>query len=98
MATIQGIFSSTGLNTTANLMALSFDRMITRLMPNGTAPLFALTSYLNSETAVQIEHGYFAKSALFPYVVFNGAQTNVATTLTVLTLSLIHISEPTRPY
>ncbi len=67
--TIQGIFNTAGIKSTPNLMALSFDRMITRLMPNGTAPLFALTSYLNSETAVQVEHGFFAKSALFPYVV-----------------------------
>lgn len=83
MATIQGIFSSSGVNSTQNYMALSFDRMITRLMPNGTAPLFALTSYLNSETAVQIEHGYFTKTALFPYVVVNGALSNSATTFTV---------------
>lgn len=83
MATIQGIFSSSGVNSTQNYMALSFDRMITRLMPNGTAPLFALTSYLNSETAVQIEHGYFTKTALFPYVVINGALSNSATTFTV---------------
>lgn len=83
MSVIQGIFNTKGLASTQNLTALSFDRMITRLMPNGTAPLFALTSYLNSETAVQVEHGYFAKSALFPYVVFNGAALNTATELTV---------------
>jgi len=64
---IQGIFNTAGLGTTQNLAKLSFDQMITRLMPNGTAPLFALTSYLPSETAVQVEHGYFAKSALFPF-------------------------------
>lgn len=69
MSVIQGIFNTKGLDSTQNLTALSFDRMITRLMPNGTAPLFALTSYLNSETAVQVEHGFFAKSALFPYFV-----------------------------
>lgn len=83
MATIQGIFNSKGLASTANLVALSFDRMITRLMPNGTAPLFALTSYLSSETAVQVEHGYFAKSALFPFVQVNGALNNSATTMVV---------------
>ena len=83
MSVIQGIFNTKGLGTTQNLTALSFDRMITRLMPNGTAPLFALTSYLNSEIAVQVEHGFFAKSALFPYVVLSAAATNSATTLTV---------------
>lgn len=80
--TIQGIFNTTGLKQTQDLTALSFDRMITRLMPNGTAPLFALTSYLTSETAVQVEHGFFAKSALFPYFVA-AAASNTATTLTV---------------
>lgn len=80
---VQGIFNTTGLNTTQNLAKLSFASMITRLMPNGTAPLFALTSYLPSETAVQTEHGYFAKSALFPYVVLNGAVSDSATEWTV---------------
>ena len=80
---VQGIFNTTGLKQTADLTKLSFASMITRLMPNGTAPLFALTSYLPSETAVQPEHGYFAKSALFPYVVLNGAVDNVATSWTV---------------
>lgn len=83
MSVIQGIFNTKGLGTTQNLTALSFDRMITRLMPNGTAPLFALTSYLNSEIAVQVEHGFFAKSALFPYVVLSAAVNASATTLTV---------------
>ena len=70
---IQGIFNTTGLKSTNDLTKLSFSSMITRLMPNGTAPLFALTSYLKSETALQTEHGYFAKSALFPYIVLGAA-------------------------
>ena len=80
---VQGIFNSTGLGTTQNLAKLSFASMITRLMPNGTAPLFALTSYLPAETAVQTEHGYFAKSALFPYIVLDGGVDNAATEWTV---------------
>lgn len=80
---IPGIFNTTGINSTPNLAALSFDRMITRLMPNGTAPLFALTSYLTSETAVQIEHGYYAKTALFPYFVVTAAASATATELQV---------------
>ncbi|MNZ67053.1 hypothetical protein D3C78_852880 [compost metagenome] len=44
----------------------SFAAMITRLMPNGNAPLFALTSMLNTETAVQTEHGFFTKTMVFP--------------------------------
>ncbi|CAN5950081.1 unnamed protein product [Sphagnum jensenii] len=40
--------------------------MITRLMPNGNAPLFGLTAMLSAETALQSEHGFFTKTMLFP--------------------------------
>lgn len=82
-STLAGVFNTTGLKSTTDLTKLSFASMITRLMPNGTAPLFALTSYLPSETALQTEHGYFAKTALFPYIVLNGAISNSDTTITV---------------
>lgn len=59
-----------GLLTSAtapqNLNALSFAQAITRLMPNGTAPLFGLTALLKDETASNIEHGYFSKAMIFP--------------------------------
>lgn len=80
---IQGVFNTTGQKTTQDLQQLSFARLITRLMPQGTAPLFALTSYAKSETAVQTEHGYFAKSALFPYVELTATATTSDTTMTV---------------
>lgn len=47
--------------------------MITRLMPNGTAPLFGLTSMLSSETALQTEHGFFTKTMLFPQLTVTAA-------------------------
>lgn len=59
-----GIFN-TG-NFTTDLQKPSFAAMITRLMPNGTAPLFGLTSMLPEETAVQVEHGFFTKTMIFP--------------------------------
>ena len=59
-----GIFN-TG-NFTTDLAKKSFAGMITRLMPNGTAPLFGLTSMLTSETALQVEHGFFSKTMIFP--------------------------------
>ncbi len=59
-----GIFN-TG-NFTTDLAEKSFASMITRLMPNGTAPLFALTSMLRDETALQVEHGFFSKTMIFP--------------------------------
>jgi hypothetical protein len=59
-----GIFNSSGFTT--DLAAKSFARSITRLMPNGQAPLFGMTSMLPTETALQIEHGFFTKTMLFP--------------------------------
>jgi len=71
MATFTGMFN-TG-NFTTDLAKKSFAGMITRLMPNGSAPLFGLTSMLASETAVAVEHGYFSKTMLFPELQLNGA-------------------------
>ena len=66
-----GIFTTT--NLTQDLAKKSFAQMITRLMPNGTAPLFGMTSMLPSDTAVQTEHGFFTKTMLFPQLVLSGA-------------------------
>jgi len=60
-------------NFTTDLAKKSFAGMITRLMPNGSAPLFGLTSMLPTETAVQHEHGFFTKTMLFPEMTLNGA-------------------------
>lgn len=64
-----GLLSSA--NAPSNLNKISFASAITRLMPNGTAPLFGLTSLLKDETAVAIEHGYFTKTMIFPSVKIN---------------------------
>jgi hypothetical protein len=64
VANFTGVFNSGQF--TQNIAKLSFASMITRLMPNGVAPLFGLTSMLKSETAVQNEHGFFTKTMLFP--------------------------------
>lgn len=77
-----GIFN-TG-NFTADLAAKSFASMITRLMPNGQAPLFGMTSMLPTETAVQVEHGFFTKTMLFPYIALTVAVADgIAATFTV---------------
>ena len=52
-------------------------------MPNGTAPLFALTSMLKEETAINFEHGFFTKSMVFPEMVSAGGATDSAGILTV---------------
>jgi len=67
-----GIFN-TG-NFAQSLQKPSFATMITRLMPNGNAPLFGLTSMLKEETAAQVEHGFFSKTMIFPEATIdNGA-------------------------
>ena len=77
-----GIFTTTQL--TQDLAKKSFAGMITRLMPNGQAPLFGLTSMLQSDTAVQTEHGFFTKTMLFPqFQVSASGQTASDTTFTV---------------
>lgn len=64
-----GAFTTT--NLTQDLAAKSFAGMITRLMPNGSAPLFGMSSMLQSENAVQTEHGFFTKTMLFPQFVLS---------------------------
>lgn len=69
-----GIFNTS--NFTQDLAAKSFASAITRLMPNGQAPLFGLTSMLPTETAVQVEHGFFTKTMLFPMFNLDAAVAN----------------------
>jgi len=64
MSGVPGIYN-TG-NFVQDHAKKSFASMITRLMPNGQAPLFGLTAQLAEETAVQVEHGFFTKTMLFP--------------------------------
>jgi hypothetical protein len=75
---------SVGLLTSAsapqNLNVISFAQAITRLMPNGTAPLFGLTSLLKDETASNIEHGYFSKTMIFPSAALSSAIADGTTT------------------
>lgn len=66
-------------NFTTDLAKKSFAGMITRLMPNGTAPLFGLTAMLTSETAVAVEHGYFSKTMLFPTLNLDAAVADATT-------------------
>lgn len=77
-----GIFN-TG-NFITDLAAKSFAGMITRLMPNGNAPLFALTSMLSSNTALQVEHGFFTKTMVFPAFALSADIDNSQTTFTVV--------------
>lgn len=88
MATYQGLLNTSQF--TQDHAKKSFASMITRLMPNGNAPLFGLTSMLKSETAVQVEHGFFTKTMVFPEFTLNGAigdgTTNVFTVVSTSNL------------
>jgi hypothetical protein len=77
-----GLLSSA--NPVQNLNAISFAQAITRLMPNGTAPLFGLTSLLKDETASNIEHGYFSKTMIFPSVALSAGVDDAVTTFPVV--------------
>ena len=82
MAGSSGVYGSNLFVT--DLAKKSFAGMITRLMPNGQAPLFAMTSMLKDEVAAQIEHGYFSKTMIFPQLTLGVAVPDgVATAFTV---------------
>ena len=84
-----GMINFSTVNGTTDFVKKSFAGMITRLMPNGSAPLFGLTSMLKDETAVQVEHGFFTKTMIFPAVTINASQLAGDTTLTVVSTTNI---------
>jgi hypothetical protein len=89
-----GLITSAYPTQPTNLNGLSFASAITRLMPNGSAPLFGLTSLLKDETASNIEHGYFSKTMIFPSATLNAAILDgVATSFTVLNHTDINVND-----
>ena len=89
-----GLISSAYPTQPTNLNGISFASAITRLMPNGTAPLFGLTSLLKDETASNIEHGYFSKTMIFPSATLNGAIADgVDTTWTVVSTGDLNVGD-----
>jgi hypothetical protein len=81
MAILSGIFN-TSLNP-AELNTRSFAGTILRLFPNGSAPLFALSSQSGKSVAKTSTHGYFSKTMSFVVTTSTAGDTNVATTLTI---------------
>lgn len=79
-----GIFGSTSPRTAApDYQVKSFDTAIARYFPAGTAPLFALTSMIRSETALNTDHSFFSKTMLFPTGTLTAAALVGDTTITV---------------
>jgi hypothetical protein len=81
MALLSGIFN-TNLNP-AELNTRSFAGTILRLFPNGSAPLFALSSQAGKSKAKSSTHGYFSKTLSFIKTTSTAGDLVGATTLTV---------------
>lgn len=60
-------FYHTG-NLPTDLAKKSFAANIARVMPNGTAPLYALSGMAKKQKCLQIEHGYWTKRMQFLHV------------------------------
>jgi hypothetical protein len=84
-----GIFNTSGFTT--DLAKKSFASMITRLMPNGSAPLFGLSSMLSDETAAAVEHGFFSKTMIFPVLKINNGAGYAAGATTMVVDSTANI-------
>lgn len=75
---------------TEDYLNKSFAATMIRYAPNGTAPLFGLTSMMGTGTCTATEHGYFAKTMIFPSVVLDGAVADgTATSFTVVSTTNI---------
>ncbi len=81
MSLLTGIFNAS-LNP-AELNKRSFAATILRLFPNGSAPLFALTSQSGKSKAVSSTHGYFSKTMTFLKPKINGAIASTTETVFV---------------
>lgn len=81
MAILNGIFN-TSLNP-AELNARSFAETMLRLFPNGSAPLWALSSAMGKRRAKSTSHGYFSRSMTFVSTTSTSGDLVGATTLTV---------------
>ena len=81
MALLSGIFN-TNLNP-AELNTKSFAGTILRLFPNGSAPLFALSSQAGKSKAKSSTHGYFSKTLSFIKTTSTAGDLVGATTLAI---------------
>jgi hypothetical protein len=78
MSLLSGIFNIS--QNPAELNMRSFAGTILRLFPNGSAPMFALTSQTGKSTAKSTQHGYFSKTMTFIKTTITTAIASGATT------------------
>ena len=83
MANIAGIFNSSYFANVANNVKPSFAQAMSYLMPNGSAPLFALSGYLPKAAAINYKHSYWQKAMLFQSLTTTAAYVAGDTTLAV---------------
>lgn len=79
MALLNGVFTAN--KNPAELNMRSFAGNILRLFPNGTAPIFALSSQSGKSVAKATTHGYFTKTMTFIKTTSTGIDALGATTL-----------------
>ena len=79
-------------------LAKSFAFNLIRYAPGGMCPLFGLTSLLPPKKAAAVEHGYFAKTMVFPSVTINhvGGYISADTTFTVTSSANLVVGEMLR--
>ena len=83
MANISGIFNSSYFTNVAANVKPSFAQAMSYLMPNGSAPLFAMSGYLPKASAINYEHSYWQKAMLFQSLTTTAAYVAGDTTLAV---------------
>ncbi len=81
MGLASGIFNANNGNP-AELNVRSFAGQILRRFPNGSAPMFAMTSQTGRNKAKSSTHGYFTKVMTFHVVTQAGADTDAVTSFT----------------
>lgn len=71
MSIVSGLFNTS--QNPAELNMRSFAAQIMRLYPNGSAPMFALTSQAGKSRAKSATHGYFSKTLAFSIITLTAA-------------------------
>jgi hypothetical protein len=77
-----------------DLAEQSFAANIARIMPNGEAPLFAMSGLAQKKTAKDIEHGYWSKTMQFGSITLNASVASAAaTTWQVVTTASVTVND-----
>lgn len=80
-------------NTIDDYLSKSYAGNMMRYAPNGQAPIFGLTSMMGTGTAKSVEHGYFAKTMIFPSVLTDTPAAPGVTTIGVTDSSELLVND-----